>query len=315
MATAGSESGTRLEGGAKRGFAVPRNVAAALAGLVGLLVVVNYSGLALLVERWNSDSNYGHGYLIPFISLYFAWTKKEELRRLQPEPCLWGLGIFLVALPVRFLAVPLASSVFSGIALVLMINGLLLYLGGRRIYKALWLPALYLVFMVPLPQSVHEQMANPLQHFASWTSAGILDGVLGVPTMREGNVIKLAGHTLQVAEACSGMRSIMGLLALGAAFAYFWERPLWERLFLLVSAVPIAIVANICRVTGTGLIYHWGYEKFAQGFYHEFTGWFVFIFAMAIFLLEASVMSRLFVYDPARAAASKTGVRARGAGA
>jgi len=313
MASAGSESGTRV-GGRRWSLAAERNVVAVLAGIVGLFVLVNYGGVALLMDRWNSDSNYGHGYLIPFISLYFAWTKKEELRRLEPAPCLWGLGLLLLALPVKFLAMPLASAVLAGVSFVLMVNGLLLYLGGWRIYKVLWLPALYLVFMVPLPQSVHEKIANPLQYFASWASAGILDGVLGVPTMREGNVIKLAGHTLQVAEACSGMRSIMGLLALGVAFAYFWERPVWERLWLLASAVPIAILANICRVTGTGLIYHWGYEEFAQGFYHEFTGWFIFIFAMALFLMEASVMSRLFVYDHARAEGLKADTRQRGAG-
>jgi len=313
MATVGRESGTDVRG-RRWSPAVWRNGGPVLAGLVGLFVLVHYSGVALLMERWNSDSNYGHGYLIPFISLYFVWTKKEELKRLEPAPCLWGLGLFLAAVPVRFLAMPLASPVLSGVAIVLMINGLLLYLGGRTIYRKLWLPALYLVFMVPLPQGVHERMANPLQHFASWASAGILDGVLGVPTMREGNVIKLAGHTMQVAEACSGMRSIMGLLALGVAFAYFWERPLWERVFLLVSAVPIAILANICRVTGTGLIYHWGYEAFAQGFYHEFTGWFVFLFAMVIFLLEASVISRLFVYDRGRPEKAEAGAGERGAG-
>jgi exosortase len=277
-----------------------------LASLVGLMAVFHYGGVALLMGRWNSDSNYGHGYLIPFISLYFLWTKKEELKGLAPESCLWGLGLVLLALPVKFLAMTLLSPVLSGISLVLMVNGLLLYLGGWRIYKVLWLPAVYLIFMVPLPVNVHERIANPLQYFSSWASAGILDGFFGVPTIQEGNVIKLAGRSLQVAEACSGMRSIMGLLALGVAFAYFWERPLWERLFLLASTVPIAILANICRVTGTGLIYYWGYEQFAQGFYHEFTGWFVFLFAMGLFLLEASLMSRLFVYDQASGEGTKT---------
>ena len=296
MGTAGSDTGAGV-GSRVLGIHIPRNLAAALACLAGLMAVLHYGGVALLMDRWSSDSNYGHGYLIPFISLYFLWAKKEELKGLAPQSCLWGLGLFLLGLPARFLAMPLLSPVLSGISLVLMVNGLLLYLGGWRIYKVLWLPAVYLLFMVPLPQNVHERIANPLQYFASWASAGILDGVLGIPTIREGNVIKLAGHSLQVAEACSGMRSIMGLLALGVAFAYFWERPLWERLFLVASAVPIAILGNICRVTGTGLIYSWGREEFAQGFYHEFTGWLIYVFAMALLLLEASLMTRLFVYD------------------
>ncbi len=284
---------------------LPRRLTVMAGMLVVLFIAFNYQGLSLLMDRWNSDSNYGHGYLIPFIALYFVWTKKDELAKLDADPCLWGLAIFLLGVPLRFLALPLNSAVIAGWAIVIMVNGLLLYLGGRRIYRLLWLPAVYLVFMVPLPQGLYDALANPLQHFASWAAANILDGLMGIPVIREGNVIKLAGHSLQVAEACSGMRSIMGLLALGVAFGYFWERALWERIFLLASTIPIAIFANVCRVTGTGLIYHLGHERFAQGFYHEFTGWSVFIFAMALFLLEAWVMGKLFVYDrPSEAAPS-----------
>jgi exosortase len=271
-----------------------------LLGLLALLVVLNYSGLRLLMARWDSDSNYGHGYLIPFISAYFVWTKRERLRTVEPVPNFWGLALLLAAIPVRFLAMPLSSAVTAGIGVVVMINGLLLYVGGWKAYRLLWLPMLYLALMVPLPTSVHAAFANPLQTFASWASAGLLDGIFRVPTSRSGNIIKLAGHTLQVAEACSGMRSIMGLLALAVAFAYFWERALWERIFLVASAVPIAVIANICRVTGTGLLYDAGYEKFAQGYYHEFTGWFIFLFAMALFLLETHVLSRLFIYERSR---------------
>jgi exosortase len=273
-----------------------------LGAVVALFVLFNYPGFALLMERWNSDSNYGHGYLIPFIAGYFVWTKKEELLKLEGGASLWGLALFLAGLPLRFLALPLASAVVAGWGIVIMTNGLVLYLGGRRVYRALWLPAVYLAFMVPLPQSWYNALAEPLQQFASTVSAAVLDGLLGIPTIQKGNIIELAGHTLQVAEACSGMRSIMGLLALGVAFAYFWERAMWERIFLVASTVPIAILANICRVTGTGVLYHKGYQQYALGFYHEFTGWFVFIFAMTLFLFEAWLMDRLFVHDRARPA-------------
>lgn len=281
---------------------LPKRLTYLVSALAALFVAFNYQGIAMLMDRWNSDSNYGHGYLIPFISLYFVWTKKDELRKVNADPCLWGLAIFLAGVLPRFLALPLNSVVLAGWAIVIMVNGLVLYLGGTRLYRMLWLPAAYLAFMVPLPQPIYNGIANPLQHFASWAASGVLDGLMGIPVIREGNVIKLAGQTLQVAEACSGMRSIMGLLALGVAFGYFWERSLWERLFLLASTIPIAILANVCRVAGTGLMYHLGYAEFAQGFYHEFTGWFVFIFAMALFLLEAWVMSKLFIYDRSHAA-------------
>jgi len=270
---------------------------AVLLSLLVFFITLNWTGFQTLMTKWDNDANYGHGYLIPFISLYFVWAKKDDLQKMTPRASMFGLPILIVGILMSYFAMPLASSVASGLAIVVILNGLLLYLGGWSIYKLLWLPALYLFFMVPLPQEVHTWFANPLQEFASFVSAEILGGIFNVFVARSGNVIRLAGHQLQVAEACSGMRSIMGLLALGIAFAYFWERALWERLFLVVSTVPIAILANICRVTGTGLMYHWGYERFAQGFYHEFTGWFVFIFAMALFLLEAWVMTHLFVYE------------------
>ena len=302
------------EGAWARRLGMPLNLAVILAALLGLLVLLNYSGIRLLMDRWNSDSNYGHGYLIPFISLYFVWARKDELQLVRPEPSLGGLGIFVFGVLLGLFAMPMGSAVFSGLVIVVTLNGLLLYLGGSKVYRLLWLPALYLIFMVPLPQQIHSRIANPLQHFASMVSAGILDGILGITTIREGNVIRLAGHSLQVAEACSGMRSIMGLSALGVAFAYFWERPIWERILLIVSTIPIAIVANICRITGTGLTYDLGYERFAQGFYHEFTGWFVFIFAMVLFLLEAYILSHLFVYDHAEPKAAGAAVGGRGAG-
>ncbi|HUW55780.1 MAG TPA: exosortase/archaeosortase family protein [Planctomycetota bacterium] len=303
----------KAEGSARAwGLPIPMNLAVVLGVLLGLFVLLNYSGMRLLMDRWDSDSNYGHGYLIPFISLYFVWVRKEELKAERPEANLWGLAVFVFGVVLGLFVMPMGSAVFSGLVIVVTLNGLLLYLAGTKLYKLLWLPALYLIFMVPLPQQIHSRLANPLQHFASMVSAGILDGILGITTIREGNLIRLAGHTLQVAEACSGMRSIMGLSALGVAFAYFWERPLWERVFLIVSTIPIAIVANICRVTGTGLTYDLGYEKFAQGFYHEFTGWFVFIFAMGLFLLEAYVLSHLFVYDRAGSKAVGAGAAGRG---
>lgn len=286
-------------------FTVPRRPALYAGGVAALFLAFNYRGIGLLAERWNSDSNYGHGYLIPLIALYFLWTMKDDLAGLALQPSLWGIPIFAAGLIPWFLALPLNSAVIAGWAIVIMATGLVIQLCGLRVYRATWMVVTYLAFMIPLPQSFYNSLANPLQQFASWASANILESVFQVYVMRRGNVIELAGHTLQVAEACSGMRSIMGLLALGVAFAWFWDRSRWERVFLIASTIPIAIIANVCRVTGTGLMYHLGYARFAQGFYHEFTGWFVFIFAMALFLTEAWLMDKLFVHDrPASAGAS-----------
>ena len=270
-------------------------------GVVGALLLLVYlfnsHGMGLLMDRWDSDPNYGHGYLIPFICAYIVWSEKDKLEKLTARVNWFGLVVFIFSLVCVFVAIPMRRAVFAGLSLVLMMNGLLLYLGGARYYKALLLPALYLLFMVPLPQELHTAIANPLQLFVSWVSSGLLNNVLGVGNVRTGVVIQLVGHRLQVAEACSGMRSIMGLGALGVAFAYFWDRPLWERLFLVGSTIPIAITANIIRVTGTSVLYDMGQEQLAQGVYHEFTGWFVFVFALALFMLETVLLRAIFTYD------------------
>ena len=400
-----------------RGVSAPLRAVILFVSLGALFFAFTYQGFALLMDRWDSDSNYGHGYLIPFIALYFVWASRERplsgapaerndvlavlaglalvllggilavlgawgswslyaaaggvallgwqlyqawspsrdfagvatllgaarqravragkdvavavpvrltaiLLDLKPKPWLWGLLVLLPALPMLFLALPLSSAVLAGLAIVLLANGVMLYLGGPRVYRALWFPVVYLVFMVPLPQGLHNALANPLQHFASMMSSNIMDGVMNIPVTRDGNVINVPEspslpsphrvHPLQVAEACSGMRSIMGLLALGIAFAWFWERPLWERIFLVGSTIPIAIVANIGRVTGTGVMYYFGHERLAQGIYHELTGWSVFVFAMVVFLIEVWVLDRIFVHEASKPAASGPAAAAGG---
>jgi len=294
--TSATDSGSASPNG-RFSLPLPRNLAIFLLVLLGLFVLMNYSSIALLIDKWKTDDNYSHGFLIPFISLYFVWSKKEELARLKPRPVTAALPILLMGMAMWFVGTGTKSVVGGGLAIVVMVSALVLYLGGWSIYRVLWLPTAYLLFMVPLPGVIYDKVALPLQQFASYASSLILKGVFSVPLIRNGNVLQLFGHTLQVEEACSGIRSIMGLLALSVAFSYFWERPLWERLLLIASSVPIALVANISRVVVTALLYHGGYAKFAQGFYHEFTGWFVFIFAMGLFLLEAYLLSKLFVYD------------------
>lgn len=268
--------------------------------LTTMLVVLNLGAIKDLSDRWNRDPNYGHGVLIPFIAMYFVFVNHERLRGLVPKRSFLGLGILLFGMMLKYVSMPLASVVLAGIAMVVMVNGLLMYVGGLQVYRALWVPSLYLFFMLPLPAFLHTRIAFPLQMFASKVSAAILQYLFGVSLVLRGNVLVLASQELSVAEACSGMRSILGLLALGVAFAYLSNRHLWERVLLVVITVPIAICVNVIRIVVTALLHEWGYSNLAEGVYHTLTGWFVFMFALVMFLGVNWVLDRLWVDVPTK---------------
>jgi exosortase len=170
--------------------------------------------------------------------------------------------------------------------------GLVYLLAGGAVVRLWAFPLAFLVFMVPLPAIVLNAVAFPLQGFAAQTAASCLVA-LNIPVLREGNVIALARTTLEVAEACSGIRSLMSLVALGTAYAYFTERVLWKRWIIIAAAIPVAIAANAFRVAGTGVLAHYFGEEAAQGFYHDFSGWLVFIVAFALLLLVGRVVNRV----------------------
>ena len=272
--------------------------------LTGLLVFANLQAIIDLNDRWASDPNYGHGILIPLIALYFVFVNRSRITGFTPKPCIFGLVIVLFGMFLRYVSMPLASVVLAGIAMVVMANGLLMYVGGWQVYKALWFPAVYLFLMLPLPDMIHTMLAFPLQLFASKVSAAILQYVFGVSLMLQGNVLILANQTLSVEEACSGMRSILGLVALGVAFAYLAKRNFWEQAILVASTIPIAITVNVIRILVTALLHEWGYSSLAEGVYHTLTGWFVFLFALVMFLGVNWVLETLWVDMPDKSGTS-----------
>ena len=265
-----------------------------LVNLVGWLyqpVVVN------LVRQWWNDANYSHGFLIPLMSLYFVWERREQLARLTPTPSLLGLAILVAGVGV-FLLGNVAADLFTmRVSLLVILAGLVLYLLGREYLKTLSFPILYLLFMIPLPAIVFNSIAFPLQLFAARTATASLQ-LLDVPVLREGNLITLANTILDVAEACSGIRSLITLLALAATYAYFTQKGLWCRGLLFISAVPIAIVTNAGRVTGTGVLAHFFGDGVAQGFFHTFSGWLVFVAAFVLLFVEGFLLRTIAARVP-----------------
>jgi len=263
-----------------------------LVSLIGLTMWLYWPVLRGLWTQWSVDGNASHGFLIPLISAYVIWDRREALRSARIAPSWWGAAITLVGLMMLWVGQVGAELFVQRLSLIVVVVGLVHLLVGRDVLRLWAFPLAFLVFMVPLPALVLNAVAFPLQGFAAQTAASCLVA-LNIPVLREGNVIALARTTLEVAEACSGIRSLMSLVALGTAYAYFTERVLWKRWIIIAAAIPVAIVANAFRVAGTGVLAHYFGEEAAQGFYHDFSGWLVFVVAFAMLLLVGRVVNRV----------------------
>jgi exosortase len=257
--------------------------------VMGLTAAVYAPILYHLVRHWKIVPDYSHGFLVAPLSVYFAWEHKRELARTPIEGSWWGvvpLGLGVAALSIGRLGVEL-TAMRSGFVLSLI--GMVLLLFGKQIFRVLMFPLLFLFMMVPLPQSLVNVVAFPLQLMAAGAAVDTLQA-LGIPALVEGNIIHLANAKLFVADACSGLRSLMALLTLGVVFAYFFRKNNVERLILVASAIPIAIFVNAVRVALTGILTHHYGEEMATGFIHEFQGLITFSLAFLLLLLEARMI-------------------------
>jgi exosortase D (VPLPA-CTERM-specific) len=245
-----------------------------------------------LVQQWASDDDYTHGFLILPLALYFVWNDRERLARLAVRPGWLGAGLLVVGLAMLVVGTVGAELFLRRSSIVVVVAGLVWLFLGWSWLTALAFPIVFLLFMVPLPAIVMNAIAFPLQLFAAQTATFCLQ-VGGIPVLREGNVITLADTTLEVAEACSGIRSLQALLALGAVYGYFTQRSTWKRWALLLLSIPIAIAANAFRVSGTGFLAHYFGSEMAQGFYHSFAGWIVFVVAFVMLLACGTLLAKL----------------------
>jgi exosortase len=245
-----------------------------------------------LVHDWSHDENYSHGFLIVPLAAWFAWQRRHRLADAAARPSGLGLGLIAVALTLIIVGQLGAELFLTRVSLILLLAGAVLWLHGREHLRILVFPLLFLVLMVPLPAIVFNQIAFPLQLVASRIGAAGIQAC-AVPVLREGNVIVLADTSLEVAEACSGIRSLVSLLTLGILVGYFTDPRLWVRWAIAIAVIPIAIVANAARVTGTGVLAHYYGAEAAHGFFHTFSGWLVFVVAFLLLVGVARVLSRI----------------------
>ncbi len=297
---------------------------AIIAVLLGLLF---RSELQELVHLWLTDPSWSHGFLIPLFSLYFVHQRRREILGLeyvrdplagllrgggsgrlsanQTRPNYLGLFLLLGILAFYIFNVvsPAGYAYFRPLSMIAAIGAVVLFLGGWRLVRYTWLPIVFLLFAIPLPRRYYVGLTMPMRQIAASVATALLNLLHGVDATASGVVIDIVykGHRLEppldVAEACSGMRLMMAFLALGVAMAYLHYRPMWQRIVLLVSTVPIAILCNIVRVAVTGFIYVLAEPRYTQGIYHDMLGMAMLPLAFAFYGLLATFMASLFIED------------------
>jgi exosortase len=260
--------------------------------LVMLTAGVYSSIIWEMVKQWYDDPNYSHGFIVPLMSGYFAYERRADLKKTEVSPS--NSGLFIVIFGLLMLIVGYVGTEYFTMrsSLIVLLAGMVLYFFGIEAGKYLLLPIVFLFFMVPLPAIVYNSFAFPLKLLVAKYSVLFLQAI-GVVVVREGNILMFPAIVLEVADACSGMRSLMSLLALGVGIAFLTQRAAWKKWVVSLSAIPIAIVTNAVWVIVTGILaQHWG-EKAAEGFFHEFAGLAIFGFAMILLAGVAVVMRRL----------------------
>jgi exosortase A len=274
------KAGARTYGQEKRALQKPQ-LWVRLGVLFCLVGFLYFDVLRRLVTQWMNDQNYSHGFFVPAFSLYVLWSERKKFDSLNPSPSWFGLVIVLAALGQLIVGQLGAELFLSRSSLILLLGGVVVFLLGWSYLKLAFFPWIFLIFMVPIPTIIFNQIAFPLQTLASKLATAQLQ-ILGVPVLREGNVIHLPAMALEVVEACSGIRSLMSLFTLAIIYGYFLETRFVRRAALALSAIPIAVIANAWRVTGTGLLgEYWDPDK-AQGFFHTFSGWIIFVISLLL---------------------------------
>lgn len=292
--------------------------------IISALVFVYASVLVKLSHHWWVDENYSHGLLIPFVIGYILWAERDKLRQVRSDPsAVVGGAAILLALVALWAGVAGAELFLQRTSLVLMLAGVVIYFWGGHLLRLVWVPLGLLLLAIPIPTIIFNKIAFPLQLFASRCAVWSMR-LFDIPVLRQGNVIELLPlnsletKKLEVVEACSGIRSLMTLMTLAVVFAYFsyprgsggtgevvqeseskglsgWLKSwgFWRSTLIVLSAIPIAIFTNALRVSGTGILARYYGTKVADGFFHSFSGWAIYIAAFLLLFGFSWVLDRL----------------------
>ena len=255
-----------------------------------LVLIVYFPVLYGLVAEWASDSNYSHGFLVIPLAFWLIWRQRRELSALPVEGTRWGFALTIMALAILVAGTAGAEYFSVRVSFVLLLAGLALYLAGWSIFRKTWFAFSFLLFMIPIPYIIYYSMTFPMQLLSSKIAARAL-GLIGLPLLRLGNVLYLpGGQALEVAEACSGLRSLVSLLALGALYAYFTQPNKVKAVVLFLSTIPIAILGNVIRISFTTIGTYTISERFVEGTLHEMAGMLVFVFSFIMLVIVGAIL-------------------------
>ncbi len=277
------------------------------AAITALVVWSYYDALGHLVGRWSNEADYSHGFLVPVFAAYLLWQRRH-MDRPQSSGGLWaGAALLLAAAGIRIAADYLSYTLLDPLSLLPCLAGLALIVGGWGAFHRSWPAIAFLAFMVPLPGSVAGQLSGPLQRVSTLCSTYLLQTV-GVPATASGNVIWLTDGRIGVVEACNGLRMLLTFFAITAGAAIVLRRPLWEKVVVLASAPLIGILANVLRITSTGIVLETAGRDWADRVFHDFAGWVMMPLAMGLLWAELWVLSRMWVAAPEEPVLVRRGV-------
>jgi exosortase len=266
---------------------------------LGVLITICYAPVIYrLILHWYEYEDMGHGFFVPIVAGYIIWQKRHRLVKLPFKPNYWGVALLILAGCQVVLGTLAAEHFLARTALIESIVGCILVVCGTMWVRELAFPLFLLVFMVPIPNIIYHKITFPLQLFASQVAESSLS-LLGIPVLREGNILELANEKLSVVEACSGIRSLLSLAFLSLVYGYLFDVKPWMRWLLFFATIPIAIVANASRVTLTGIVAEINPE-YAHGTYHSISGWVVFVVAMVILVTFHQAANQVYRWTHAK---------------
>ena len=262
--------------------------------LVLLIALLYTSVLARLFTQWMNDKNSAHGLFVPIFALFVLWKNRDELKSIAPVPSCSGVPIIVGGLLILMLGEFGAELFLARVSLLFLMAGLIVLFHGWALFRAVLFPWAFLILMIPIPVIVFQKVTFPLQILASKLASTVLPW-LGVVVNREGNIIKLAAMKLEVVAACSGIRSLLSLLTLSIIYGYLMEDRNWVRVLLAIASIPIAVMANSFRIVGTGLlVQYWDDPSKAEGFFHLFEGWLIFVVSLIMLFVLHGLIVRIW---------------------
>jgi exosortase len=271
----------------------PRSFSMLILYPFALLMVVYFPALSELVQDWLGDDNYSHGFLVPLVSGYLLWQKRALLASLPRRIDMLGLAAVIAGLCL-FVVANAASEYFTlRVSFVLSLFGLVWYFYGREIMKHTWFEFFFLLFMIPIPYVIYYSATFPMQTLATKITVWFL-AAIGTDAYRVGNVIHISGHSLEVAEACSGVRSLVSLMALGAFYAHTTQKQFVPKAILFLSTIPLAVAGNVFRVAVTAIFVHAVTSDVLIEPWHSLMGLLVFVVAFVSLFIESAILRRIF---------------------